>query len=266
MKTNNNKMGVKSSGKTESTLSKAVKNVKEILIKNTEAKEKKQKKLSKSSKEENIIKLKSEDSPAAAAISKKSSKILKKLTKSKSADSEIEKERGVVYIGHLPHGFYEEQMRVFFSKFGEVTNVRVSRSKVSGKSRGYGFIEFAHAQVAKIAAESMNNYLMFGRLVKTEYIPPEKQHDWYFRGLSYTRRSFPKLWNRRLHVQRINGKILGKDPVKDSIVSKSNKSSGEENETRDLEVRKKLWSLNLLASRLKKKGVKIDMKLGDVSI
>jgi len=35
----------------------------------------------------------------------------------------------VIYIGHIPHGFYEEQMRGFFSQFGIVTRVRLSRSK-----------------------------------------------------------------------------------------------------------------------------------------
>ena len=35
----------------------------------------------------------------------------------------------MIYIGHIPHGFYEEQMRGFFSQFGIVTRVRLSRSK-----------------------------------------------------------------------------------------------------------------------------------------
>jgi RNA recognition motif-containing protein len=38
----------------------------------------------------------------------------------------------VIYIGHIPHGFYEEQMRGFFSQFGIVTRVRLSRSKKVG--------------------------------------------------------------------------------------------------------------------------------------
>lgn len=36
----------------------------------------------------------------------------------------------------------------------------------SGRSKGYAFIEFQHPEVAKIAAETMNNYLMFNRLLK----------------------------------------------------------------------------------------------------
>lgn len=37
--------------------------------------------------------------------------------------------RGVVYLGHLPHGFYEEELRGFFSQFGKVVRVKVSRSR-----------------------------------------------------------------------------------------------------------------------------------------
>ena len=35
----------------------------------------------------------------------------------------------------------------FFSQFGEVTNVRLSRSKRTGRSKGYAFVEFAEHDV-----------------------------------------------------------------------------------------------------------------------
>lgn len=42
---------------------------------------------------------------------------------------------GVVRIGHIPHGFYEEAMNGFFKQFGDVIRVRISRSKKSGRSK-----------------------------------------------------------------------------------------------------------------------------------
>ena len=48
----------------------------------------------------------------------------------------------VLYIGHVPHGFYEEQMRGYFSQFGEVSRLRLSRNKKTGKSKHYAFVEF----------------------------------------------------------------------------------------------------------------------------
>ena len=42
---------------------------------------------------------------------------------------------GVVRIGHIPHGFYEEAMNGFFKQFGDVIRVRISRSKKSGRCK-----------------------------------------------------------------------------------------------------------------------------------
>ena len=58
--------------------------------------------------------------------------------------------RGVIYISHIPHGFYEKQMREFFGQFGSVTNLRLGRSKKTGKSCGYAFVEFKYPEVAKV--------------------------------------------------------------------------------------------------------------------
>lgn len=38
-------------------------------------------------------------------------------------------ERGVICLSHIPHGFYEEQIKNFFKQFGKVLKVRVARSK-----------------------------------------------------------------------------------------------------------------------------------------
>lgn len=39
-------------------------------------------------------------------------------------------DRGVVYLGHVPHGFYENEMKQYFSQFGHVTNINIPKSKV----------------------------------------------------------------------------------------------------------------------------------------
>ncbi|KAL8616458.1 hypothetical protein ACOMHN_041061 [Nucella lapillus] len=90
--------------------------------------------------------------------------------------------RGVVYLGHLPAGFYEPQMKHFFSQFGRITRLRISRSKKTGKSKGYAFVEFHHSDVAKVVADTMNNYLMFMRLLKCQLVDPEKVHPDTFKG------------------------------------------------------------------------------------
>ena len=90
--------------------------------------------------------------------------------------------QGVVYVGRIPHGFYEDQMRGFFSQFGRVVNLRVSRSKKSGKSKHYAFVQFETPVVADIVAQAMDNYLMFHRIVKCKLMAPEDVHPQIWKG------------------------------------------------------------------------------------
>ncbi|CUS08412.1 unnamed protein product [Tuber aestivum] len=78
---------------------------------------------------------------------------------------------GIIYLGRIPHGFYEHEMRSYFSQFGEITRLRLSRNKRTGKSKHYAFIEFADADVATIVADTMNNYLLFGHILKCKIVP-----------------------------------------------------------------------------------------------
>ena len=41
----------------------------------------------------------------------------------------IKSEPGVIYLGRIPHGFYEEEMESYFSQFGQVCRLRLSRNK-----------------------------------------------------------------------------------------------------------------------------------------
>ncbi len=90
--------------------------------------------------------------------------------------------RGYMYIGHIPHGFYEKEMKSYFSQFGKIKRLRLARSKATGKYKGYGFLEFENESVAKIAAETMNNYLMFNKILKCHLIPKDKLHENAFKN------------------------------------------------------------------------------------
>eukprot|EP00949_MAST-11_sp_MAST-11-sp1_P000647 g647.t1 len=101
----------------------------------------------------------------------------------KEKKTKKKKERdAVVYLGHIPHGFFEEQMRGFFSQFGDVRNLRLSRSKKTGRSRGYAFIEFESQEVAKIVAATMNNYLLSGRCLQCHILDAADVHESIFLG------------------------------------------------------------------------------------
>jgi len=73
----------------------------------------------------------------------------------------------------LPYGFFEQELLSYFSQFGRVTRLKLVRSKKTGGSRGFGYIEFEDEDVAKIAAETMNGYLMFRCLIKCRLLKRE---------------------------------------------------------------------------------------------
>ncbi|KAJ3812958.1 RNA-binding domain-containing protein [Lentinula lateritia] len=85
-------------------------------------------------------------------------------------------DRGVLYLGHLPHGFYEDQLKGYFSQFGNVTRLRISRNKKTGRSKHYAFLEFDSSSVAEIVAETMNNYLLMGHILQCKVIPKDEIH------------------------------------------------------------------------------------------
>jgi len=45
----------------------------------------------------------------------------------KKKDNEVKP--GVIFLSHIPHGFYEKQMKEYFTQFGDVTRLRLSRNK-----------------------------------------------------------------------------------------------------------------------------------------
>jgi len=115
----------------------------------------------------------------------------RKMNKSKkpSSSSTPSDKSTVLYIGRIPHGFYEDEMRGFFEQFGAVKNLKVCRSRKTGKSKHYGFIEFEYPEVAKIVADSMHNYLMFENILQVHPIPPERVHRKLWKGVNQRQRT-----------------------------------------------------------------------------
>ncbi|SPO28362.1 related to NOP15 - protein involved in 60S ribosomal subunit biogenesis [Ustilago trichophora] len=119
---------------------------------------------------------------------------LDKLRKTKSHSSSSTTP-GVLYIGRLPKGFFEKQLKSYFSQFGQVTRLRVSRNKKTGASKHYAFVEFADQDVAKIVQETMHNYLIDGRLLQVKEVSKDKIHPELWVGAN---RKFNKVPGARL--------------------------------------------------------------------
>lgn len=152
---------------------------------------------------------------------------------------------GVIYLGRVPHGFYEQEMRSYFSQFGTVTRLRLSRNKKTGNSKHYAFIEFADSEVAKIVAETMNNYLLFNHILKCKTVPRDDLEfiEKLFKGSGkkFKPRPGAKLHQRLLERKRTEEqweKELVKETSKRRSISQKLKNKGIDYEYEAPEVRK----------------------------
>ncbi|CAH7668478.1 hypothetical protein PPACK8108_LOCUS2990, partial [Phakopsora pachyrhizi] len=112
-----------------------------------------------------------------------------------------EEPTGVIYLGRIPHGFYENEMKSYFSQFGTVLRLRLSRNRKNGRSKHYGFVEFQHLEVAKIVAETLDNYLLSGRILSCKLLEKDQIHPKLWIG---SEKKFKKDWKPRLARQTHN--------------------------------------------------------------
>lgn len=68
-----------------------------------------------------------------------------------------------VFVGNLPFGVTDEKLKEEFTRFGNVESARVVTDKHTGRSRGYGFVEFADQGSADASIVGMNSQPMEGR-------------------------------------------------------------------------------------------------------
>ncbi|KAI1911438.1 nucleolar protein [Ophidiomyces ophidiicola] len=162
-----------------------------------------------------------------------SKQVKRKIRSMKKHHPDEKDEPGVVYLGRIPHGFYEHEMRAYFSQFGDITRLRMARNRTTGRSKHYAFIEFSSVAVAKIVADTMHNYLMFGHILKCEYRPQDSVHPEIWKGAN---RRFKKVpWNQIEKQQLDAGKTreqwakkIGKEESKRAAKAEKMKALGYE--------------------------------------
>lgn len=80
-----------------------------------------------------------------------------------------------IYVGNLPYNTSEEDMKKAFAEFGEVTSVAIIKDKVTGQSRGFGFVEMATDAEGKAAIEGMNGAEFNGRKLTVNEARPRTE-------------------------------------------------------------------------------------------
>ncbi len=78
-----------------------------------------------------------------------------------------------IYVGNLPYNVVEEDLREIFEEYGEVASVKIISDKLSGRSKGFGFVEMDDDQEAKKAIDELNNAELSGRNIKVNESRPK---------------------------------------------------------------------------------------------
>ena len=70
-----------------------------------------------------------------------------------------------LYVGGLPFSVTDAQLEELFSSHGTVVSAKVITDKFTGKSRGFGFVEFSNPTEAQQAMTALNSTEVGGRTI-----------------------------------------------------------------------------------------------------
>ncbi|MCB0357106.1 MAG: RNA-binding protein [Bdellovibrionales bacterium] len=71
-----------------------------------------------------------------------------------------------IYIGNLPYGLEETELEELFSKSGEILSVSIIKDRETGRSKGFGFVEYKEQSSSENAISEFNGYELNGRNLK----------------------------------------------------------------------------------------------------
>ena len=81
-----------------------------------------------------------------------------------------------LYVGGLPYATTENELEDLFAEHGTVESVRVITDRMTGRSKGFGFVEMGSQAEAEAAIEKLNDSELGGRtLVVNEAKPRENR-------------------------------------------------------------------------------------------
>ncbi len=61
-----------------------------------------------------------------------------------------------IFVGNLEYSVSSEELRDHFASIGTIIDAVVIKDKMTGRSRGFGFVEFESDEMAKEAVEKLN--------------------------------------------------------------------------------------------------------------
>ena len=77
-----------------------------------------------------------------------------------------------IYVGNLDYSVTDDDLREAFGEFGEIQSANVIKDKMSGRSKGFGFVEMPSNSEADQAIKALNGSDLKGRNIKVNQAKP----------------------------------------------------------------------------------------------
>ncbi len=79
-----------------------------------------------------------------------------------------------LYVGNLAFSVTDDELQQAFASFGNISSARVVMDRMSGRSKGFGFVELEDDQAADDAISKMDGQTIGGRPVRVSEAKPQE--------------------------------------------------------------------------------------------
>ncbi len=95
----------------------------------------------------------------------------------------VERQLGMgtrLFVGNLAYSTMDHQLEAAFAEHGQIASANVVVDRATGRSRGFGFVEFENENEAKAAIEALDGSTLDGRPIAVNEARPRapKRDDW----------------------------------------------------------------------------------------
>lgn len=79
-----------------------------------------------------------------------------------------------LYVGGLPYSTTDQELEEVFAAHGKVVSAKVITDRESGRSKGFGFVEFESAEEAQAAIKALDGSDLGGRSIVVNEARPRE--------------------------------------------------------------------------------------------
>jgi RNA recognition motif-containing protein len=79
-----------------------------------------------------------------------------------------------IYVSNLSFNIQDEDLREFFTTYGEVTSAKVIMDKTTNRSRGFGFVEMSDDEASKKAIAELDGSTVDNRMIRVSEAKPRE--------------------------------------------------------------------------------------------